>query len=248
MRLKPRASFFFIVGGVALIVGELLHPEPPSEPAAFLAMVSTNDRWVLCHFVQAAGALFLSLGLVDRGVSGATGSSSRLRMFAIAGVTLAIAGLTIDGTGFKTIANAWAIAPSARALVLATAFQENLFLQRALIDAAAVLLFGFAPALAGIAISQRHRGKLVGRAGVAVGGVAIALGAAALLQAPLPPLPWYRLIALAVAAWSVWTGVVLWRHPDPGEHDEHVPHFEPARFSGQFPSARRRSPLDITRL
>jgi hypothetical protein len=248
MRMKPRASFFFIVGGVALIVGELLHPEPPSDPAAFLGMVSSNDHWILCHFVQAAGALLVAMGFVDRGVSGATGSSSRLRMFAIAGMTLAIAGLAIDGAGFKNIANAWAAAPRPQALMLAAAFQENLLLQRAVIDAAAVLLFGFSPVLAGIAISHRHGGKLAGRTGIAVGGVAIALGSAALLQAPLPLLPWYRLIALAVAAWSIWTGVVLWRHPYHGEHDDHTRHFDASRFSGQLPSPYRRSPLDITKL
>ena len=248
MRLKPRASFFFIVGGVALIVGELLHPEPPSDPAAFLGMVAASEHWVLCHFVQAAGALLLTLGLVDRGISGAAGSSSRLRMFAIAGLALAVGGLAMDGAGFKNIANAWSAAPRPQALMLAAAFQENRLLQHAMMDAAAVLLFGFSPLLAGIAISQRRGGKLVGRAGVAVGAVAIALGAGVLRQAPLPPLPWYRLIALAVAAWSIWTGVVLWRRPYPGEHDDHTRHFDAPRFSGQFPSPHRRSTLDISKL
>ena len=250
MHWRPRAGTLLILGAVALIVGELLHPDPPTDPAALLAMIGTESRWGICHLVQATGAVLVALGLIDRRVSTNGGSNARLRLVALAGVTLAVAALALDGDGFKRIADASVGATAAEGSVQVTVFAELLAVQSAMLDAATILLFGFAPLLSGLALAKGARGKAAGWSGVGLGAIAIALGSASFLHAPLPQLHWYQLMALSVAAWSCWVGVILWREPGSERVDRGdggLLHQRPY-VTAQHTTGRLRASFDIKKL
>jgi hypothetical protein len=107
-----------IAGALVGMVGNLAHPTTPaaSQDAEGLARtIADSDSWVPDHLVVLLGLLLMLGGLVAiaRSISsGLPGALARLgSIAAVAGATVGLLLLSIDGIAAKHLAQAWAIAP-----------------------------------------------------------------------------------------------------------------------------------------
>ncbi len=153
------------IGGVALIigalmgmVGNLIHPATPNgDPEGVARTIAESESWVIVHLVIVFGLIFMLGGLVAiyHSISGGlAGALVRLGFIAaIAGVTVGLILVTLDGIAAKHIAEAWATAPpeeEATALRLVLAEQNLDFALAALFN---ILFAGFTFILYGLAVA-----------------------------------------------------------------------------------------------
>lgn len=206
-----RTGALLALSAVCLIPGELMHPAPPATPAALLQMIAATGHWPFIHFVQIVGVLLFVLGLV--GASALVDHVGRLwlRTVVIIGGAILIAALTLDGDGFKGIADSLATMPAADQSAVIAGFGPLVLVQGAMLDVATFLLFGLGTALAGMALTRTSYARAAARTGTILGAVVAIIAALGFAHAPLPPLPWYPLIVLVSSVWALWMGVALWR-------------------------------------
>jgi hypothetical protein len=107
-----------ITGALLAMVGNLVHPATPaaSEDAEGLARtIADSGSWVPGHLVILLGLILMLGGLVAIAQSiqgGLPGALARLgQVAAVAGVTVGLLLLVIDGVAAKHLAQAWATAP-----------------------------------------------------------------------------------------------------------------------------------------
>jgi hypothetical protein len=206
-----RTGALLALSAVCLIPGELMHPEPPATPAALLRVIAETGHWPFIHFVQIVGVLLFVLGLV--GASALVDHVGRLwlRTVVIIGGAILIAALTLDGDGFKGIADSLATMPAVDQGTVVAAFGPLLIAQGAMLDIATFLLFGLGTALAGMALTRTSYARAAARTGTILGAIIAIVAALGFAHAPLPPLPWYPLIVLVSSVWALWMGIALWR-------------------------------------
>lgn len=107
-----------VIGSLLAMVGNLLHPmTPPGDPTGVGHAIHDSDAWTLIHMTIVVGLVLMLGGMVaiaDSLRGGFSGAMSRFGLVAaVAGATLGMILVTLDGVAAKQIAGAWAEAPVA---------------------------------------------------------------------------------------------------------------------------------------
>src|SRR5215216_2993840 len=105
-----------IVGSLLAMVGNLLHPATPAgNPEGVARTIAQSANWVLVHLVIVVG-LILMLGAlialsrsIEGGLAGALAWLGSIA--AVAGVTVGVILVIVDGVAAKHLADAWEAAP-----------------------------------------------------------------------------------------------------------------------------------------
>jgi hypothetical protein len=172
-----------IAGALLGMVGNLVHPATPiDDPEGVARAIADSSGWVVIHLVIVVGLVLMLGGLVALGHSirdGLPGALARLgTAAAVAGVTIGLILVIVDGIAAKQLADAWAVAPPderATALRVVLAEETINFSLAALFNivfaGATFILYGLAVAWSGL--YPRWLGWVVAAAGV--GSVAAGL-------------------------------------------------------------------------
>jgi len=107
-----------IVGALLGMVGNLVHPATPTDdPEGVARTIAGSELWVADHLAIVLGLILMLGGLVAIAHSiqgGLPGALSRLgSVAAVAGITVGLILVILDGLAAKHIAEAWATAPPA---------------------------------------------------------------------------------------------------------------------------------------
>src|SRR5215203_4431135 len=110
-----------IVGSLLAMVGNLLHPATPTgNPEGVARTIAQSERWVLVHLVIVVGLILMLGALValSRSIEGGLpGALSQLGyVAAVAGVTVGVILVIVDGVAAKHLADAWEAAPPDQAV------------------------------------------------------------------------------------------------------------------------------------
>ncbi len=109
-------SWAGVVGSLLAMVGNLLHPATPTgNPEGVARTIAESGIWVPVHLVIVLGLILMLGGLVaiSRSIQdGLPGALARLgSLAAVAGVTVGVILVIVDGVAAKHLADAWAAAP-----------------------------------------------------------------------------------------------------------------------------------------
>jgi len=105
-----------IIGSLLAMVGNLLHPATPiGDPEGVAQTIAQSERWVLVHLVIVVGLILMLGGLVaiSRSIEGGmAGALAQLgSVAAVAGVTVGLVTVIVDGVAAKHLAEVWEAAP-----------------------------------------------------------------------------------------------------------------------------------------
>ena len=105
-----------IIGSLLAMVGNLLHPATPiGDPEGVARTIAESERWVPVHLVIVVGLILMLGGLVtiSRSIQGGVaGTLAQLGFVAaVAGVTVGVVLVIVDGVAAKHLADAWEAAP-----------------------------------------------------------------------------------------------------------------------------------------
>jgi len=146
-----------IVGALLAMVGNLLHPATPiGDPEGVARTIAQSERWVLVHLVIVVGLILMLGALValSRSIEGGVaGALARLGSAAVAGVTVGVVLVIVDGVATKHLADAWEAAPpeeAAAALRVVVAEEAINFALAALFN---ILFAGVTFILLGLAVA-----------------------------------------------------------------------------------------------
>ena len=119
-----------IIGALLAMVGNLLHPATPiGDPEGVARTIAQSENWVLIHLVIVVGLIFMLGGLVaiSRSIEGGVaGALARLgSVAAVAGVTVGVVLVIVDGVAAKHLADAWEAAPPDEAAALRVVLAEE---------------------------------------------------------------------------------------------------------------------------
>jgi Domain of unknown function (DUF4386) len=151
-----------VVGTILGGVGNLVHPVTPmNDPVGVARVIADSESWVPVHLAIVIGILLMLGGLIAlyhsiRG--GVAGALARFGLFAaVAGVTIGLVLVILDGVAAPQLAQEWAAAPpgdQAVALGLVTAGETLNFALASLFNlvfaGVTFILFGLAVALSGV--------------------------------------------------------------------------------------------------
>ena len=151
-----------IVGSLLAMVGNLLHPATPiGDPQGVARTIAESEIWVPVHLVIVVGLILMLGGLVAiaRSIEGGLpGALARLgTLAAVAGVTVGVVVVIVDGVAAKHLADAWAAAPpeeQAAALRVVLAEESINFALAALFN---ILFAGVTFILFGLAVASSRR-------------------------------------------------------------------------------------------
>jgi hypothetical protein len=163
---RPEEAGIFRIGSVAGIggallamVGNLLHPATPiGDPQGVAQTIARSENWVLIHLVIVVGLILMLGGLVaisrsiEGGVAGALAQLGSVA--AVAGVTVGVVLVIVDGVAAKHLAEAWEVAPpeeAATALRVVLAEEAINFALAALFN---ILFAGVTFILLGLAVAS----------------------------------------------------------------------------------------------
>ncbi len=107
-----------VIGSLMAMVGNLLHPMTPvGDPLGVGHAIHASAAWTIVHMVIVLGLILMLGGLVAISQSIRGPLASALARFgyvaALAGVTVGLVLVTLDGIAAKQLADAWAEAPAA---------------------------------------------------------------------------------------------------------------------------------------
>ena len=179
LRIGARAG---IVGALLAMVGNLFHPATPTgDPEGVARTIADSDIWVVDHLVIVVGLILMLGGLVAIYHSLEGGRPAALARFgyvgAVAGVTVGVILVILDGVAAKQLAEAWAAAPPderAGALRLVLAGETINF---ALAAGFNILFAGFTFVLYGLAVAMsRQYPRWLGWIVVAAGAGSLIVG------------------------------------------------------------------------
>src|SRR5215204_5780498 len=106
-----------IIGALLAMVGNLLHPATPiGDPEGVAQTIAQSENWVLVHLVIVVGLMLMPGGLVaiSRSIQGGVaGTLAQIgSVAAVAGVTVGVVLVIVDGVAAKHLADAWEAAPA----------------------------------------------------------------------------------------------------------------------------------------
>ena len=204
------------IGCVLLGIGTSMHPmqADPNNAAAAFAEYAADQRWVIGHLLQFAGAdLLLGFMLIlSRQLRARSGMRQVATGGAIASLAVVAVLQAVDGVALKATVDAWAAAPAADK---PAAFSAAFAVRQIEIGVAALLslLFGATSALFGLLLHGDGRyprwiggAAFAGGAGFAASGFALARGGftSFVLNLQMPA-------SLMVLAWVVGVAALHWR-------------------------------------
>ena len=208
-----------IVGALLAMVGNLLHPATPiGDPQGVARTIAQSEIWVPVHLVIVVG-LILMLGAlvaisrsVEGGVAGALAQLGYVA--AVAGVTVGVVLVIVDGVAAKHLADAWEAAPPGEAAAALRVVLAEEAINFALASLFNILFAGVTFILLGLAVawSGEYPGWLGWIAVVAgVGSVPVGL-----VQAYTGESIGFTKIATIIfptiiTLWVVVMSVLLWR-------------------------------------
>src|SRR5918993_593336 len=119
-----------ILGSLLAMVGNLLHPATPiGDPEGVARTIAQSENCVLIHLVIVVGLILMLGGLVaiSRSIEGGLpGALAWLgSIAAVAGVTVGVVLVIVDGVAAKHLANAWEAAPPEEAAALRVVLAEE---------------------------------------------------------------------------------------------------------------------------
>jgi hypothetical protein len=208
-----------VVGALLGLVGNLVHPATPTgDPEGVARAIADSQLWVVDHLVIVVGLILMLGGLVAIAHSiqgGLPGALARLgSVAAVAGITVGLILVTLDGLAAKQIAEAWATAPpeeQAAALRLVLAEETINFALAALFN---ILFAGVTFILYGLAVAwsrvyPRWLGWVVVAAGL--GSVVAGLVQAAAGESTTVTRVLTIIFPTVITLWLVQMGVLLFR-------------------------------------
>jgi len=151
-----------IVGSLAGMVGNLIHPATPlDDPPGVARVIADSDAWTAIHLVIMVGILLMLGGLLAlyRSIPGGlAGALARLGWAAaLAGITVGLVLVILDGVAARQLAEEWSRAPAeeqAAALRVVLANETTNFALAALFNivfaGATFILYGLAVALSDV--------------------------------------------------------------------------------------------------
>jgi hypothetical protein len=218
LRIGSAAS---IAGALLGMVGNLAHPTTPaaSQDAEGLARtIADSGSWVPGHLVILLGLILMLGGLVAIARSirgGLPGALAQLgSIAAVAGATVGLLLLSIDGVAAKHLAQAWAAAPSGEQAAALQALLAEEAINFALGTVFYILFAGVTFVLLGLAVAwSRTYPRWLGWMAVIAGAGSVVVGLVqgqvgetnAVTRIPSIIFP------TVITAWLVWMGVLLLR-------------------------------------
>lgn len=151
-----------IVGAILGGVGNLVHPvTPEDDPVGVARVIADSGIWTPVHLVIVLGIFLMLGGLVAIYLSireGLAGALARFGLFAaVAGVTIGLVLVILDGVAARQLAEEWAsAAPGEKATALGLVHVNETLnfalasLFNLVFAAATFILFGLAVALSGV--------------------------------------------------------------------------------------------------
>jgi Domain of unknown function (DUF4386) len=151
-----------IVGAILGGVGNLVHPvTPEDDPVGVAQVIADSDLWTPIHLAIVLGIFLMLGGLVAIYLSireGLAGALARFGLFAgVAGVTIGLILVILDGVAARQLAQEWAsAAPADRATALGLVHVNETInfalasLFNFVFAAATFILFGLAVAVSGV--------------------------------------------------------------------------------------------------
>src|SRR5829696_5816069 len=105
-----------IIGSLLAMVGNLLHPATPiGDPEGVARTIAQSQRWVPVHLVIVVGLILMLGALIALSRSIEGGLADALAQLgsvaAVAGVTVGVVLVIVDGVAAKHLADAWEAAP-----------------------------------------------------------------------------------------------------------------------------------------
>jgi hypothetical protein len=208
-----------IAGALLAMVGNLIHPATPiGDPEGVAATIADSRIWVPGHLAIVVGLVLMLGGLLAVAQSiqgGLPGALARLgAAAAVAGITVGLILVTLDGIAAKQLAEAWATAPPgerAAALRLLLASETFNFALAALFN---ILFAGVTFILYGLAVAwSRQYPRWLGWVVVIAGIGSVAAG---LLQAAVgEPTTLSRVLTIVfptvITLWLVDVNVLVLR-------------------------------------
>src|ERR687897_1629455 len=148
-----------IVGSLLAMVGTLLPPATPSgDPEGVAQTIAQSENWVLIHLVIVVG-LILMLGAlvalsrsIEGGVPGALAQLGAVA--AVAGVTVGVVLVIVDGVAAKHLADAWEAAPPEEAAAALRVVLAEEAIHFALASLFNILFAGVTFILLGLAVAS----------------------------------------------------------------------------------------------
>jgi Domain of unknown function (DUF4386) len=169
-----------IVGALLGLVANLLHPiTPTDDPEGVARVIADSELWVPVHLAIIVGLVLMLGGLVAIYHSIGGGIAGVLARFglvaAVAGTTVGLVLIALDGLAAKQLAEAWATAPADEKATAVRLVQAQETTNFALLSLFNILFAGVAFVLYGLAVAAswvypRWLGWVVVAAGV--GGLA----------------------------------------------------------------------------
>lgn len=106
-----------IVGSLAGMIGNLVHPETPlNDPQGVARVIADNDAWTVIHLVIVFAVMFMLGGLLALYRSIPGGLARALAELgwaaAVAGVAVGLVLVILDGVAARQLAEEWARAPA----------------------------------------------------------------------------------------------------------------------------------------
>jgi hypothetical protein len=208
-----------IVGALLAMVGNLLHPATPiGDPQGVAQTIAQSEIWVPVHLVIVVGLILMLGGLVaiSRSIEGGVaGALAQLGFVAaVAGVTVGVVLVIVDGVAAKHLADAWEAAPPGEAAAALRVVLAEEAINFALASLFNILFAGVTFILLGLAVawSGEYPGWL-GWIVVVAGGGSVPVG---LVQAYTGESIGFTRIATIIfptiiTLWVVVMSVLLWR-------------------------------------
>jgi hypothetical protein len=208
-----------IAGSLLAMVGNLLHPATPiGDPEGVARTIAHSERWVPVHLVIVVGLILMLGGLVALSYSiegGVAGALAQLgSVAAVAGVTVGVVLVIVDGVAAKHLADAWEAAPPDQAAVALGVVLAEEAINFALASLFNILFAGVTFILLGLAVAwSKEYPRWLGWVVVVAGVGSVPVG---LVQAYTGESIGFTRIATIIfptiiTLWVVGMSVQLWR-------------------------------------
>jgi hypothetical protein len=208
-----------IVGSLLAMVGNLLHPATPiGDPQGVARTIAQSEIWVPVHLVIVVGLIIMLGGLVaisrsiEGGVAGALAQLGAVA--AVAGVTVGVVLVIVDGVAAKHLADAWEVAPPEQAAAALQVVVAEEAINFALASLFNILFAGVTFILLGLAVAWS--GEYPGWLGWVVVVAGIGSVPVGLVQAYTGESIGFTRIATIIfptiiTLWVVGMSVLVWR-------------------------------------
>lgn len=206
------------VGGVLLLVGNVIHPREEGQlddVEALLSVVAGAEIWAAVHTILLLGVALLLVGYVGLAATLTESVWPRLGLgLAIVGTGLAALFMTTEAVALPPIAQQWATSSDGARQSAIDSALPLLHLSLAMSAATALFLFGFTPLVMGRALLSSDRyPSWLGRAGMGIGILGLAANLFQILTGVTTGTG-LILVPIGIVAATLWVialGVFMWR-------------------------------------